>query len=136
MLATAGEAPQPESRTWTRELRVEARGAEIVRAVEIPPGSSLVHLGLLDSGLAVHEVRLVAELTRNVDASTLLREVYFRRVTIRSVAATSATPISVRNIISPGVAPLRIAEMTLNATARASSPDIMSRTGLSLCLTR
>lgn len=73
VLATAGEASHPDSRTWTQEMLVEARSAEIARAVEIlAPGSPLVHLGLPDSGLADDEDRLVAELTRHVDGTTVL----------------------------------------------------------------
>lgn len=73
VIATAGEASHPESRTWTRELLTHTRRAEAAEAVAVlAPGARLVHLDLPDSGVAAREDELGRHLAAHVDADTLL----------------------------------------------------------------
>lgn len=73
LIATAGEASHPDSRTWSRELLAQTRRAEAEAAIAtLAPSARLVHTDLPDTGLASHEDLLAARLADLVDATTVL----------------------------------------------------------------
>jgi LmbE family N-acetylglucosaminyl deacetylase/SAM-dependent methyltransferase len=73
VVATAGEASHPGSRSWSREALAGVRSREVERAVRVlDPRAPVHHLGLPDGGLTGRRDALLAELVDRVRPESLV----------------------------------------------------------------